>query len=41
MFTGEESENPRPFPEIGREELFWFFTLSPVDFGGLIQRCSK
>ncbi len=29
--TDEELEGLRRFPEIGREELFRFFTLSPAD----------
>ena len=31
MFTDEELEALRRFPEIGREELFRFFTLAPAD----------
>ncbi|MFI0487475.1 DUF4158 domain-containing protein [Actinomadura sp. 9N215] len=31
MFTDEELEGLRRFPEIGREELFRFFTLTPAD----------
>ena len=31
VFTDEELESLRRFPEIGREELFWFFTLIPAD----------
>ena len=31
MFAGEEPESLRRFPEIGREELFRFFTLPPAD----------
>ena len=31
VFTDEESESLRRFPEIGREELFRFFTLTPAD----------
>lgn len=31
MFTDEELEGLRGFPEIGREELFRFFTLTPAD----------
>ncbi|MEV6228044.1 Tn3 family transposase [Saccharopolyspora shandongensis] len=31
MFTDEELEGLRRFPEIGREELFRFFTLAPAD----------
>jgi hypothetical protein len=30
-FTDEELEGLRAFPEIGREELFRFFTLTPAD----------
>ena len=30
-FTDEELEGLRGFPEIGREELFRFFTLTPAD----------
>ena len=31
VFTDEELEGLRRFPEIGREELFRFFTLAPAD----------
>ncbi len=31
VFAGEELERLRGFPEIGREELFRFFTLAPAD----------
>ncbi|MEV0106750.1 Tn3 family transposase [Nocardia sp. NPDC050799] len=31
MFADEELERLRGFPEIGREELFRFFTLTPAD----------
>jgi hypothetical protein len=31
VFTDEELEGLRRFPEIGREELFRFFTLTPAD----------
>jgi hypothetical protein len=31
VFTDEELEALRRFPEIGREELFRFFTLAPAD----------
>ena len=31
VFTDEELESLRRFPEIGREELFRFFTLTPAD----------
>ncbi|MET3140567.1 UNVERIFIED_ORG: hypothetical protein ABIB13_000259 [Arthrobacter sp. UYEF2] len=31
FFTDEELEGLRRFPEIGREELFRFFTLTPAD----------
>jgi hypothetical protein len=31
VLTDEEPESLRRFPEIGREELFQFFTLSPAD----------
>ncbi|EIV92150.1 hypothetical protein FraQA3DRAFT_1668 [Frankia sp. QA3] len=31
VVTGEELEGLRGFPEIGREELFRFFTLTPAD----------
>nr|WP_280414203.1 DUF4158 domain-containing protein [Nocardia carnea] len=31
MFADEELARLREFPEIGREELFRFFTLSPAD----------
>jgi hypothetical protein len=31
VFTDEELESLRRFPEIGREELFRFFTLPPAD----------
>ncbi|WP_224392892.1 DUF4158 domain-containing protein [Pseudonocardia sp. ICBG1293] len=31
MFTDVELERLRRFPEIGREELFRFFTLAPAD----------
>ncbi|GAA3152615.1 hypothetical protein GCM10010466_49510 [Planomonospora alba] len=31
VFTEEELEGLRRFPEIGREELFRFFTLTPAD----------
>ena len=31
VFTGEELESLRRFPEIGREDLFRFFTLTPAD----------
>ena len=31
VFTDEELEDLRRFPEIGREELFRFFTLAPAD----------
>lgn len=31
VFTDEELEALRRFPEIGREELFRFFTLTPAD----------
>ena len=31
MFAEEELERLRGFPEIGREELFRFFTLAPAD----------
>lgn len=31
VFADEELARPREFPEIGREELFRFFTLSPAD----------
>ncbi|MEU1522739.1 Tn3 family transposase [Nocardia rhamnosiphila] len=31
VFADEELERLREFPEIGREELFRFFTLSPAD----------
>lgn len=31
VFTDAELEALRRFPEIGREELFRFFTLTPVD----------
>jgi hypothetical protein len=30
-FSGEELERLRGFPEIGREELIRFFTLTPAD----------
>ena len=31
VFTEEELEGLRRFPEIGREELFRFFTFTPAD----------
>jgi hypothetical protein len=31
VFADEELEGLRRFPEIGREELFRFFTLTPTD----------
>jgi hypothetical protein len=31
VFTYEELEGLRRFPEIGREDLFRFFTLAPAD----------
>jgi hypothetical protein len=31
VFTDEEREGLRRFPEIGREDLFRFFTLAPAD----------
>ncbi|WP_374108836.1 DUF4158 domain-containing protein [Pseudonocardia sp. ICBG1293] len=31
VFTDVELERLRRFPEIGREELFRFFTLAPAD----------
>ncbi|MGH3569418.1 MAG: DUF4158 domain-containing protein [Pseudonocardia sp.] len=31
MFADEELESLRGFPEIGRDELFGFFTLTPAD----------
>ncbi|MFC4016238.1 hypothetical protein ACFOY2_54150 [Nonomuraea purpurea] len=31
VFTDQELEALRQFPEIGREELFRFFTLRPDD----------
>jgi hypothetical protein len=31
VFTDEELEALRRFPEIGRDELFRFFTLTPAD----------
>jgi hypothetical protein len=31
VFTDKELESLRRFPEIGRVELFWFFTLTPAD----------
>ena len=31
VFTDEELESLRRFPEIGREELFRFFALTPAD----------
>jgi hypothetical protein len=31
VFADEELERLRGFPEIGREELFRFFTLAPTD----------
>ncbi len=31
VFADEELEAQRRFPEIGREELFRFFTLTPAD----------
>ena len=31
VFTDEELEGLRRFPEIGREELFRFFTLASAD----------
>ncbi len=31
MFADEELARLRGFPEVGREELFRFFTLSPAD----------
>ncbi|ATE58261.1 hypothetical protein [Actinosynnema pretiosum] len=31
VFADEELERLRGFPEIGRDELFRFFTLTPVD----------
>ncbi|MEU6261744.1 DUF4158 domain-containing protein [Saccharopolyspora shandongensis] len=31
VFTDQELEALRRFPEIGREELFRFFTLTPAD----------
>lgn len=31
FFTDEELEGLRRFPEIGQEELFRFFTLTPAD----------
>ena len=31
VFSDEELEGLRRFPEIGREELFRFFRLSPAD----------
>jgi hypothetical protein len=31
VFTDEELEGLRRFPEIGREDLFRFFTLAPAD----------
>jgi hypothetical protein len=31
VFTDEELESPRRFPETGREELFRFFILPPAD----------
>jgi hypothetical protein len=33
VFTDEELESLRRFPEIGREELFRFFTLPPAGVG--------
>ena len=35
VFADEELERLRGFPEIGREELFRFFTLAPAD-GALV-----
>lgn len=31
VFTDEELEGLRRFPEIGREQLFRFFTLTPAE----------
>jgi Domain of unknown function (DUF4158) len=31
VFSDGELERLREFPEIGREELIWFFTLAPAD----------
>ncbi|WP_415502249.1 DUF4158 domain-containing protein [Arthrobacter ulcerisalmonis] len=31
MFADEELDRLRGFPEIGRDELFRFFTLTPAD----------
>ena len=31
VFAEQELEALRKFPEIGREELFRFFTLTPAD----------
>lgn len=31
VFADEELERLRGFPEIGRDELFRFFTLTPAD----------
>ncbi len=33
MFSREQYEQLRSFPEISRDELFRYFTLSPADVG--------
>jgi hypothetical protein len=36
VFADQELEALRRFPEIGREELFRFFTLTPADVAGAV-----
>ncbi|MCK9928161.1 hypothetical protein MXD62_13420 [Frankia sp. Mgl5] len=40
MFADQELEALRKFPEIGREELFRFFTHSSPDWPGPAWNCS-
>lgn len=46
VFADEELQRLREFPEISREELFRFFTLTPADIAfvaprGRGQRCAS
>lgn len=38
VFADGELQRLREFPEIGREELFWFFTLTPADLAFVAPR---
>ncbi|MEV0697993.1 hypothetical protein AB0I53_08750 [Saccharopolyspora sp. NPDC050389] len=41
VFTDEELEGLRRFPEIGREDLFRFFALVPADVAIRAPSCSS